>query len=213
MPNYGIAQGGLLVAFGAGLGPGGWNAVSAFPLQKTLNGISIRVTVGSTTVDCLPMNSYGAGASATQVVALLPSSTPVGDGTFVLTYNGQASAPASIKVVARSFGATAVNAGGSGPGVVTDAAYQVRLVTQSATPGQDVILWGTGLGAIAGDETQGAPFHDMKTEANVAVYVGGVQAVIAFAGRGARGGAGGGDINLEFAIDLEPAEPGGYIAP
>jgi hypothetical protein len=43
MPNYGIAQGGLLVAFGTGLGPGGYNAVSAFPLQKTLNGISIRV--------------------------------------------------------------------------------------------------------------------------------------------------------------------------
>ncbi len=183
MPNYGIAQGGLLVAFGTGLGPGGYNAVSAFPLQKTLNGISIRVTVASTTVDCLPMNSYGAGSSATQVVALLPSNTPVGDGTLVLTYNGQAGAPAPIKVVQRAFGATAVNAGGSGPAVITDAGYQVRLVTQSARPGQDVILWGTGLGPINADETVGAPFHDMQEEANISVYVGGMQVEIDYAGR------------------------------
>jgi len=122
LPNYGVAQGSLFVAFGRNLGPTGFNQVTAFPLTKTLNGISIKVTVGGTTVDCIPMNSYGASPSlATQVVGLLPSNTPVGTGTFALTYNSQSSAPASIKVVANAFGVVAVNAGGSGPARVTDA--------------------------------------------------------------------------------------------
>ncbi len=139
--------------------------------------------MGSTTVDCLPMNSYGAGGSATQVVALLPSNTPVGDGTLVLRYNDVPSAAAPIKVVQRAFGMTALNAGGSGPAVITDGSYQVKLVTQSAAPGQDVVLWGTGLGAITGNEAAGAPYFDMRAAANVAVYVGGQQANVAFAGR------------------------------
>ncbi len=80
--------------------------------------------------------------------------------------------------------------------MVTDAGYQVRLVTQSARPGQDVILWGTGLGPINADETVGAPFHDMQEEANVSVYVGGMQVEIDYAGR-APGAAGLDQINFK----------------
>jgi len=124
MPNYGVAQGSLFVAFGRNLGPTGFNRVTSFPLNDRLNGISMKVRVGGTDVDCLVMNSYGANPLlATQVVGLLPSDTPVGTGTLVLTYNGQASAPASIKVIANAFGIVAVNAGGSGPARVTNADY------------------------------------------------------------------------------------------
>ena len=183
LPNYGVAQGSLFVAFGRNLGPTGFNQVTAFPLTKTLSGISIKVTVGGTTVDCIPMNSYGASPSlATQVVGLLPSNTPVGTGTFVLTYNSQSSAPASIKVVANAFGVVAVNAGGSGPARVTDASYGDIFVTRAATNGQALVLWGTGLGATLRDETQPAVFRDM-TELDVKVYVGGKLAQIGYRGR------------------------------
>ena len=183
MPNYGVAQGSLFVAFGRNLGPTGFNQVTTFPLGMSLNGITIRVTVGGTTVDCIPMNSYGANPGlATQVVGLLPSNTPIGTGTFVLTYNGQASAPASIKVVANAFGIVAVNAGGSGPARVTTASYGDVFITQSATNGQALILWGTGLGATPRDETQPAVVGDM-TGLDVKVYVGGQLAQLLYRGR------------------------------
>jgi len=183
MPNYGIAQGGLFVAFGRNLGPSGWNEVKLFPLPTVFNGISIRVTVGGTSVDCLVMNSYGAGSTpATQVVGLLPSSTPIGDGTLVLTYNGQRSTPAPIKVVRRAFGMVTLNSAGSGPAVITDAGYRVKLITEAAHPGQAVVLWGTGLGAISGDERQPAPGGDM-TNVDVKVYVGDREATVFYRGR------------------------------
>ena len=47
MPNYGVAQGSLFVAFGRNLGPTGFNQVTTFPLGMSLNGITIRVTVGA----------------------------------------------------------------------------------------------------------------------------------------------------------------------
>ncbi len=201
MPGYGIAQGGLFVAFGTNLGPSGLKQATSFPLPKNLNGISIKATVGGVTVDCIIMNSYGAGATpATQVVGLLPSTTPIGTGTLVLTYNNVPSAAASLKVVKRAFGITAVNAGGSGPAVVTDANYSIRLITQSATSGQALILWGTGLGAITGDETQPAPFRDM-VEADVKVYVGGKLATVLFRGR-SPGAAGLDQINFNVPAGL-----------
>ncbi len=201
LPNYGISQGSLFVAFGKNLGPPGLQQVSAYPLPISLNGVSIKVTVGGTTVDCIVMNSYGAGSTAaTQVVGILPSNTPVGTGTFVLSYNGVASAPASIKVVAHIFGIYAVNAGGSGPGIITDAGYQVRLVTQSATNQQTLIIWGTGIGSVTYDEKQPPVPRDM-TELDVKVYVGGRLATVLYRGRS--GGAGLDQINFQVPDGLQ----------
>ncbi|HSB13464.1 MAG TPA: hypothetical protein VLE22_03335, partial [Bryobacteraceae bacterium] len=93
MPNYGIPQGGIFTVFGRNLGPGGLKQVTAFPLLPNWEGITIKVTVDGTTVDAVPI-SYAAvnAASSTQVSAILPSNTPNGDGTLVLSFNNQPSA-------------------------------------------------------------------------------------------------------------------------
>ena len=57
LPSYGIAQGSLFVAFGRNLGPSGLNQNTVWPLPTNLNGVSAKVTVGGTTVDCIMMNS------------------------------------------------------------------------------------------------------------------------------------------------------------
>ena len=111
-------------------------------MPTTLGGSSVSVTVGSTTV---PAFLYF--ASAGQINAVLPSTTPTGTGTITVTYNNQTSATAPITVVASSFGAFSVNEAGSGPGIITDANYVVNSLTHTAKPGQALILWGTGLGA------------------------------------------------------------------
>jgi uncharacterized protein (TIGR03437 family) len=183
MPNYGIPQGSIFTAFGQNMGAPGINQVSAFPLLAEFDGISMQVTVGQTTVDCIPISRAGvpAGTPATQVSGILPSNTPVGDGTLTLTYNGQTSAPIPIRVVAHSFGVYAINSAGSGPAVVTDVNFQVSLITNSLQAGQPVILWGTGLGAVAGDEAAGALPGDLPLD--VKVFVGGKEAKMIYRGR------------------------------
>src|ERR1700694_4070858 len=111
-PGGAIGQGSLFILYGSGLGPG--TLVStAYPLQKTLAGTSVSVTVNGTKVDALMVYT-----SAAQVAVLLPSSTPAGKGTITLTYNGTISASAKIQVVPSSFGIFTLNQNGNGPAVV-----------------------------------------------------------------------------------------------
>src|SRR4051812_11715937 len=53
LPNSGIARGSMFVVFGTELGPADLRQAAGFPLQTSLGGTSIRVSVGTTTVDAL----------------------------------------------------------------------------------------------------------------------------------------------------------------
>jgi uncharacterized protein (TIGR03437 family) len=171
-----IAQGSMFVLFGRNLGPANIQVVSSFPLPTSagLAGTSVQATVGGTTVDCIMIYTV-----AGQVAAVLPSRTPLGEGQLVLRFNGQASAPLRIRVVQRGFGTFAVNQRGSGPGVIQNVLSEtdrpVNGVRRAARPGSVVILWGTGLGAVQGDEAAGALPGDLAG-VNVEVIVGGKQA-------------------------------------
>src|SRR3989338_261164 len=124
--------------------------------------------------------------TATQVAAVLPSSTPVWSGTLRVSFNGHASSPAPITVVRSSFGTFTLNQAGSGPGVIqnynsaTDA--PVNTIAVAARPGQAVILWGTGLGPVSGNEAAG-PLPGELTSINVKVWVGVLEATVTYRGR------------------------------
>src|ERR1700685_1792549 len=151
LPNATLTEGGVFIVFGTGLGPSKLTEVGAFPLPTILAQTSISATVGGTTVHCIMLYT-----SATQVAAVLPSGTPLGTGTMVATYNGVNSAPLNITVSAHDFGIFALNQGGSGAGVITNAiTYAVNSSTSAANPGDLIDIWGTGLGAVAGDEAAG----------------------------------------------------------
>jgi uncharacterized protein (TIGR03437 family) len=86
-PNGGIAQGAIFVAYGTGLGPTPI-AISPTPFQGLgVGGVSIKITVNRQTVECPDVLR-----SAAQAAALVPSSSPVGTGTFTITFNGDTSA-------------------------------------------------------------------------------------------------------------------------
>jgi uncharacterized protein (TIGR03437 family) len=146
-PNGGIAQGSLFVIFGQGLGPATL-AQSGYPLSATLAGTSVKVTVGFTSTDALILYT-----SIGQVAAILPSRTATGTGTLVVTYNGTAGSSIPITVVPSSFGTYSVASNGLGPGIITGADYGLKTFASPARPGDTLILWGTGLGAITGDES------------------------------------------------------------
>jgi uncharacterized protein (TIGR03437 family) len=128
-------------------------------------------------------------ATAAQINAVMPSTTPLGSGTLTVTYNGQTSAPVPINVVASSFGTFSFNQAGSGPGIITDTGYTPLTPFHTAKPGDYVLLWGTGLGAapnISTEQSERPPQTNLCATAAscpVAVWVGGKQATVPYAGR------------------------------
>jgi uncharacterized protein (TIGR03437 family) len=176
LPGSGIAQGSIFSIYGSGLGPASWVQVNKFPLQTTLGGTSVTVTVHGAQVSAIVL-----GTDGNQVNALLPSNTPVGNGTFTVTHDNQTSAPASIQVVASAFNIYAFNQQGNGQAIATDVNYQLNTIIHVFHPGDYVVLWGTGLGAINGNDADAPPIGNLPTP--IAVYVGDTTANVTYQGR------------------------------
>jgi uncharacterized protein (TIGR03437 family) len=177
LPNSGVAQGAIITLTGSGLGPSTLLQAQKYPLPTTqgLGGTTIQVKVGGVTETCIMVYT-----SSAQVAALLPSATPTGTGTLTLSYHGE-SGSIAIQVLAADFGTFALNEGGTGPGVVTDTSYNAITMINAAHPGQTLILWGTGLGAVNGDETEPPMEVDLGT--GVQVFVGNQPAKVLYGGR------------------------------
>jgi uncharacterized protein (TIGR03437 family) len=179
LPSYGIAPASLFIIYGSGMSAPGAPVTqsSAAPgLPITLNGTSISVTVNGVTTN--PAMYY---ASPTQIAAVLPSSTPVGTGTITVTYNETASAPATIVVTKSAFGMDTLYGTGSG-GIVATVGSSVIVPTASASPGQTITIWGSGLGADTANNDRTFPLKEDDLN-NAQVYIGGVQATVTYDGR------------------------------
>lgn len=202
LPNGGIAQGSFFSIYGSGLGA----AVSTcgslvsgspciwppqYPLPTNLNGTTVSVTVGSGAA----ISAYVEFASQltstfAQINAVLPSNTPTGTGTITVSYTpsgGTAqTATAPITVVPASFGTFAFNAAGSGPGIIMNAKFVAFTPFSSATPGETVTLWGTGLGPTTVEGSGPPPVVNLcaaGATCPVTVWVGNEKATVLFAGR------------------------------
>lgn len=190
MPNGGIAQGAIFVVYGNGLGPANTVVAPAAFQSTTLSNTSVAVTVGGTTVNA-PMYY----TSATQVAALLPSNTPAGAGTITVTYNGQVSTKAPIRVVPNNLGVLTIDSSGTGPALATFPDYSLvspfkavncggpNTTCGAANPGDTLTLWGTGLGPVNGDDASGVGLGVNMPNIPLTVWLGGVQASVIYQGR------------------------------
>lgn len=180
--NSGIAQGALFTVTGTGLGPSAIEHANSYPLPTTqgLAGTTIQVHVNGVTKNCIMIYSLDI-----QVAAILPSATPIGTGTLTLSYQGAESSIA-IQVQAANFGTFALNEDGTGPGVFTDGSNNPITYIHAAHPGDELVLWGTGLGAIPGDETEPPQQVDLHT--GVQVLVNNQPATVVYGGRGSSAG-------------------------
>jgi uncharacterized protein (TIGR03437 family) len=178
LPNYGIAQGSIFYIKGSNLAPG-TTSLQNVPLKTTLNGVSIQVAVNGITTS--PLIYY---LSATQIDAILPSGTPAGAGTITVSNNGT-SATADILVVPSAFGLLTLNGGGTGMIAAFDANTNNSLLgdTAAANPGESIVLWGSGLGPVAGgvDESVLQTPADMSSQ--IRVDIGGIAAKVQYHGR------------------------------
>src|ERR1039458_2949999 len=175
LPNYAIAQGSIFVVYGSNLGaaaPAGSIVNSAsLPLPATagLAGTSITVTVNGTTLPAPVVYTIPG-----QVAAIMPSATPAGTGTLTLTYNGK-SGSGPITVLGSAFGISiARTPAGHEIAAVTFATNQTELVLppDAAAPGDALVLFGTGLGPVAGGNDTILPSSGNVGTAPT-VYVGG----------------------------------------
>jgi uncharacterized protein (TIGR03437 family) len=180
LPNYGIAPGSLFLIYGTDLTAAKNVPSNPFPLVTSLGGTSVSVKVNGTTVQ--PGLYY---VFPTQIAAVLPSNTPTGTATITVTNGTQTSASFSFQVVASAFGADTLYGTGTGQAVVTDANYNVIGYAASASPGQTVIIWGSGIGADTknDDKTYPAANLDNLTNIPMQAYIGGVSANIQYRGR------------------------------
>lgn len=170
-PNSGIAPSTLFVVIGTGLSdPTKTVALqdSTQGLPSTLNGTSVKVTVGGTTVT--PAFYY---AISTALALVLPANTPVGTAQITVSYNNQSSSAFSFKVVQ--------TAPGFAPYALNPATYGYYSYGNSIPPGTTVILYGSGLGADpATDNTYVGAAFSINSLAHI--YVGGVDAPIQYQG-------------------------------
>ena len=176
-PSYGIAQGSIFIIYGKNMGPTTLVQQSAYPLNKALGGVTIKVTVNGTSTQPIPYY-----VSAAQIAAILPSNTPVGTGTITVTYNSKTSTSTAIDVVQSAFGILSLNNAGSGMAAAFDAKYNYLSPTNAANPGETILLWGTGIGPATGDESI------LQTPTNLSnipaqVWIGGKAATVTYHGR------------------------------
>jgi uncharacterized protein (TIGR03437 family) len=171
--NYGVAPGSRFALLGAGLGRD--SSQETFPLATQLGGASVKVTVGGFTADCWILSARG-----DRVVALLPSSTPAGDGTVTLT-EGPNTATTKIHVIPVALGLLARNQSDLGPAFAFHDNKNPVTLFDSAQTGENVTLRATGLGAVGGDEGAGPVPADLSVPLDV--RVGGVVATAVSARR------------------------------
>jgi len=210
LPSYGIAPGSLFVIYGTGMSDPGNPVLHSFkdgPLPTTLNHTSISVTVNGITTN--PGMYY---TSPGQIAAVLPSSTPAGQGTITVTYNGTPSAPAPIVVTASAFGADTLP-GSVNEVTATDASYHLITPTASASPGQTIVIWGSGLGADTRNDDRTYPLNQDNLN-DATVYIGGVKANVRYAGRSQFPGVDQIDVDIpELGAALQAASlPGQAVA-
>lgn len=178
LPNYGIAPSTLFFITGSALSNTTTDLLSsASPgLQTTVNGVSVSVTSGGTTLQC-PLYYL----SPTQIDAILPGTTPLGNATITVTNNGNTSASFQIVVVQSAFGILSYN---GSLGAAYDANNQLITSNNAANPNQTIVLWGSGVGYDPKDDDKLYPqAQDNLTNIPMQAYVGGVAATIVYRGR------------------------------
>ncbi len=195
LPSGAIAPGSIFIIKGTGLGPANLT-IAPTPFQSTsLSGTSVAIaSQGSTTVNALMYYT-----SDTQIAALLPSNAPLGAASIgvTVTYNGQSSPVLRIsRGFARSaLGLFTVDSSGRGPALVTYPDYSLvsplraancggpNTTCGAANPGDTLILWGTGLGPIEGNDASGAGLGQDMPNLVLGVRVGGAAARVLYRGR------------------------------
>jgi uncharacterized protein (TIGR03437 family) len=183
-----ITPGSLITIFGTQLAASTAEA-DTIPLSTKLGGVTVQFVNGSTTANAPMLFANGTQINAQVPWELVPSgaTAPVSVNVIV-SNNGVASAPAPVTVGPFSPGifssggrAIAENADGT---LAWPAGAVAGLTTHAAKPGDSIIIYATGLGAVNTPVADGHNSLDALRNTLVVpvVTIGGVTATVQFSG-------------------------------
>lgn len=163
-----LSRGGIFSIFGKDLGPAAPAQVSAFPLETTFQGVSIRVTQGSRSVQAIPIF-----VSASQINAILPSDAPLGLAALRVSYNGREGGAATVRIADNALGIFTATGAGTGPAIVqnfiSSSEQPINSMVNTARQRQVVILWATGVSPIQAPDNQAPPVGDFPVAVEILV--------------------------------------------
>ena len=194
----GVVPGEIATAFGTNItSSNGINLTSSLPLPTTFLTDSLMVNnqpVALFAVD----NVNGQQQYNFQVPWEVASGPTV---TIAASNNGTSSASITVPVLTAQPGIFNYSAGGNTFGAILHANYQLASTADPAKPGETVLIYCTGLGAVSSPPANGEPGKGQPTMATPTVTVGGTKAIVSFSGL-APGFVGLYQINVEVPAGL-----------
>lgn len=174
-PGNPISPGEFVTLYGTGLAKSTQTAVPPYPTSP--NGVSVLINN-----KLAPIYYVSPG----QLNVLVPFATTGPMATIVVQNNGVNSNTVTVPVTATSPGIFTLDKSGSGGGAILHAAdYSLVNAANPAIGGEQVLIYATGLGTVTpglDDGTAGNINTFYRTDAEVAVYVGGQPAKVEFKG-------------------------------
>ena len=190
-----LAPGVVWVIYGKNIGPATLTTATGPDYPNQVGGSSVTFTpqAGGAAITTRIWYSL-----STQIGGFLPSTIPPGVYSVRVNYNGQTSPPETVTVAARSMGIATSNGLGNGPAQATISSVNgglslVRFTSGSvdfgglhwlltpAHPGDDIVLWGTGGGGDAANDSGGSS-GDQTAAGNFKVLVNTRQITPGYAG-------------------------------
>ncbi len=203
-----LAPGSIFIVQGTNLCPSGTTFYNVPRPTVGTDGVKITFTPsgGGTTTDALLWYEYNPSGTC-QLAGILPSTVTTGNYTVTVT-NGSTSAAFATTVVTHKLTLFTQDSTGSGLASVQNYISSSRVDLNSYTtgtgkgttispahPGQFLLAYGTGMGALVGGDNVASPSYDFSTNGvTVQAIVGGMTIPVAYAGRA--GYAGEDQINI-----------------
>ena len=175
-PTFPVSGGTLVSLFGSGLAPAE-ELNDVIPLPTLLQGVS--VLVNNTPAPLLFVNDR-------QINLQVPFGVSGNSAEFVINNNGVNSNAVRVPVAATSPSIFSTQQTGFGPGTITHADFRSVTEQDPAAPGETVLIFLTGLGAVDPPVADGAPgptspFSEI-TDPNLQVLFGSEVGDVIFAG-------------------------------
>lgn len=198
-----VSPGKIVVIYGAGLGPGN------LAQNQATNG-QFGTQIAGTSVSVSGIAAPMLYSSATQVAAIVPYAVTGASAQVTVSYQGSTSAAFTVPVSLSAPGIFTSDEPGEGQAAAVNSDGTLNTAANPVKIGGYVSLYATGAGQTspAGVDGRVAGSTLLRTILPVSVTVGGIPAMVQYAGDGAGQVAGLTQINVLIPTGVQP---GGYV--
>jgi len=194
----GVAPGEIATAFGTNLtSASGINLTSGLPLPSAF--LTDSLTVNDQAVPLFAVDNSNGQQQINFQVPWEIASGPT--ATIAVSNGGTISASISIPVLGAQPGIFNYPIGANSFGAILHSNFQLADSSHPAKPGETVLIYCTGLGAVSSPPSNGEPGQGQPTLVNPTVAIGGTNAIVSFSGL-APGFVGLYQINAEVPANL-----------